>query len=217
MAACRRLHSLWLQQDAVLRPYNLQLPNTMSELRGQSPPAPTAVPLRQLLRVPLSLPPLFLRGERHFHGCFTCSRHVGCHFAARECRSLHNSRGPPLIGCLPYASVSSGFQWGHLDTSPGASLRSFSVDPGSTLPIPTPHLKSTILASHLNLGQAARQCGPTLEMNQGRYRFMSTSIITQSSAATSVVSIVFPIWYEASTFSRPSSTESPLSSFCGDL
>ena len=131
-----------LQQDAVLRPYNLQLPNTMSELRGQPPPAPTAVPLRQLLRVPLSLPPLFLRGERHFHGCFTCSRHVGCHFAARECRSLHNSRGPPLIGCLPYASVSSGFQWGHLDTSPGASLRSFSVDPGSTLPIPTPHLKS---------------------------------------------------------------------------
>ena len=59
-----------LQQDAVLRPYNLQLPNTVSELRGQSPPAPTAVPLRQLLRVPLSLPPLFLRGERHrFRSC----------------------------------------------------------------------------------------------------------------------------------------------------
>ena len=154
-----------LQQDAVLRPYNLQLPNTVSELRGQPPPAPTAVPLRQLLRVPLSLPPLFLRGERHFHGCFTCSRHAGCHFAARECRLLRNSRGPPLIGCLPYASVSSGFQWGHLDTSPGASLRSFSVDPGSTLPIPTPHLKSTILASHLNLGQAARQCGPGRSLN----------------------------------------------------
>ena len=125
----RLLHSsLRLQQDAVLRPYNPQLPNIVSELRGKSPPpAPTAVPLQQLLRVPLSLPPLFLRGERHFHGCFTCSRHASCHFAARECRLLHNSRGPPLIGCLPYASVSSGFQFGHLDTSPGASLRSFSV------------------------------------------------------------------------------------------
>ena len=65
------------------------------------------------------------------------------------------------LGCLLYASsVSSGFQWGHLDTSAGASLRSLSVDPGSTLPIPTPHLKSAILTSYLNLSQAARQCGP---------------------------------------------------------
>ena len=50
--ARRRFHSLWLQQDAVLRPYNPQLPNIVSELRGKSPPAPTAVPLRQLSRVP---------------------------------------------------------------------------------------------------------------------------------------------------------------------
>ena len=44
------------------------------------------------------------------------------------------------LGCLSYASVSSGFQWGHLDTSPGASLRSFSIDPVSTLPVPI-HVK----------------------------------------------------------------------------
>ena len=157
--ARRRFHSLWLQQDAVLRPYNPQLPNIVSELRGKSPPAPTAVPLRQLSWVSLSLPLLFLRGERHFHGCFTCSRHAGCHFAARECRLLHNSRGPPLIGCLPYASVSSGFQWGHLDTSAGASLRSFSIDPGSTPPTLTSHLKTAIRVANT---PEPRPGGPTV-------------------------------------------------------
>ena len=74
-----------------------QLPNIVSELRGKSPPAPTAVPLRQLSWVSLSLPLLFLRGERHFHGCFTCSRHAGCHFAARECKLLRNSRGSQVL------------------------------------------------------------------------------------------------------------------------
>ena len=201
-----------------MRAYNLQLPNTVSELRGQSPPAPTAVPLRQLLRVPLSLPPLFLRGERHFHGCFTCSRHAGCHFAARECRSLRNSRGPPLIGCLPYASVSSGFQRGHLDTSPGASLRSFSIDPGSTPPNPTPHLKTAIrVASHLNLGQAAQQCGAGRSLNSSPLPPTEHILYCSVRQPPLSFSIASSIWYEARPFGRPSSMESPLSTLCGDL
>ena len=159
------------------------------------------MPLRQLSRVPCLSLRCSCAGSGTFMGA-SPSRHAGCHFAARECRLLHNSRGPPLIGCLPYVSVTSGFQWGHLDTSAGASLRSFSIDPGSTLPVPTPHLKSATLASHLNLGQAARQGGPELDLIQARYRFMSTSFI--------LLSIASPIWHEASPFSRPSSTESPL-------
>ena len=165
--ARRRFHSLWLHQDAVLRPFTSNFPTPYLSSGASRHRHLLLYRIRATLTDTPSLPLLFLRGERHFHGCFTCSRHAGCHFAARECRLLHNSRGPPLIGCLPYVSVTSGFQWGHLDTSPGASLRSFSVDPGSTLPIPTPHLKSTILASHLNLGQAARQCGPGRGMNPG--------------------------------------------------